>query len=86
MRTVVIIQARVGSTRLRGKIFKKLGSKTVLHHVTSWYHNNLDDLFWQLNSYSDDDEYQDLDMSELLVALARADNAAPEAPEALVGA
>lgn len=33
MRTVVIIQARVGSTRLRGKIFKKLGSKTVLHHV-----------------------------------------------------
>lgn len=33
MRTVVIIQARVGSTRLRGKIFKRLGTTTVLRHV-----------------------------------------------------
>ncbi|MCB1878804.1 MAG: glycosyltransferase family protein [Gammaproteobacteria bacterium] len=33
MNKVVIVQARYGSTRLPGKVLKKLGSQTVLHHV-----------------------------------------------------
>lgn len=33
MKTVVIIQARMGSTRLPGKVMKKLFGKTVLQHV-----------------------------------------------------
>lgn len=32
---IAIIQARMGSTRLAGKIFKHLGGKTVLEHVVS---------------------------------------------------
>jgi spore coat polysaccharide biosynthesis protein SpsF len=35
MRTVAIIQARMGSTRLPGKIMKQLCGKTVLSHVIS---------------------------------------------------
>lgn len=35
MNTVVIVQARFGSTRLPGKVLKKLGAKSVLHHVLS---------------------------------------------------
>ncbi len=38
MRTVVIIQARMGSTRLPGKVLKTLGDKTVLHHVINRVH------------------------------------------------
>ncbi|SHN67083.1 spore coat polysaccharide biosynthesis protein SpsF [Paenibacillus sp. ov031] len=34
MKTVVIIQARMGSTRLPGKVMKKLFGKTILQHVT----------------------------------------------------
>lgn len=33
MKTIVIIQARMGSSRLPGKVMKKLGGKTVLEHV-----------------------------------------------------
>lgn len=33
MNTVAIIQARMGSTRLPGKVMKRLGSRTVLGHV-----------------------------------------------------
>lgn len=35
MKTLVIIQARIGSSRLRGKILKPLGNTDVLTHVTS---------------------------------------------------
>ncbi|MEA5549886.1 glycosyltransferase family protein [Anabaena cylindrica UHCC 0172] len=35
MKTVAIIQARMGSTRLPGKVMKKLCDKTVLSHVIS---------------------------------------------------
>ncbi|MFM6008463.1 MAG: cytidylyltransferase domain-containing protein, partial [Sphaerospermopsis kisseleviana] len=35
MKTVTIIQARMGSTRLPGKVMKPLCGKTVLFHVIS---------------------------------------------------
>ncbi|MBM3871501.1 MAG: acylneuraminate cytidylyltransferase, partial [Verrucomicrobia bacterium] len=33
MRTIAIIQARMGSTRLPGKVLKRLANETVLSHV-----------------------------------------------------
>lgn len=38
MRTVVIVQARVGSTRLPGKVLKRLGPHTVLEEMLSRCH------------------------------------------------
>lgn len=35
MKIIAIIQARMGSTRLSGKVMKKLGNKTVLAHVVN---------------------------------------------------
>ncbi|MDR7856912.1 glycosyltransferase family protein [Tissierella sp.] len=35
MKIVAIIQARMGSTRLPGKVMKKVGDKTILEHVIS---------------------------------------------------
>ncbi|MDP6721589.1 MAG: glycosyltransferase family protein [Pirellulaceae bacterium] len=34
-RTIVIVQARVSSTRLPGKVLKKLAGRSILHHVLS---------------------------------------------------
>lgn len=57
MRIIAVIQARMGSTRLPGKVMKKLCGKTVLEHVVERVRlaNNIDDIVIATTTCDQDD-------------------------------
>ena len=60
--TLAIIQARLGSTRLPGKVLKKILGKTVLEHIIERlsYAKKIDQLIIATSSLSENDQIADL--------------------------
>ena len=60
--TLAIIQARLGSTRLPGKVLKKILGKTVLEHIIERlsYAGKIDQLIIATSSLSENDQIADL--------------------------
>lgn len=60
MKTVAIIQARMGSTRLPGKVMKKLHGKTILSHVVERVKqsNWIDDIVIATTNKAEDDSIE----------------------------
>ena len=60
--TLAIIQARLGSTRLPGKVLKKILGKTVLEHIIERlsYAKKIDQLIIATSNLSENDQIADL--------------------------